>query len=220
MNPKGTFKIARIRLITLAAVAALHITLITSVAFHIKTGNAGKAPEPLAGVMRLIDVQEDNPLPPPPPPPEIIPDTPVTNTLETIAEYMIEAEEITPPVLGAPGGAPGGVPGRGQGGGEIVYLSQSMISNPPVFPEEEIRRNVRYPPIAQRAGITGTAFLELFIDRQGNIQRIEVIRENPPNYGFGEAAVNAFRGIRAIPAEADGETVAVRYRYNISFTLK
>jgi protein TonB len=33
-------------------------------------------------------------------------------------------------------------------------------------------------------------------------------------------AVNAFKGIQAIPAEANGTQVGVRYRYPIRFTIR
>ena len=221
MNRSGTFSIARVRMIAFIAVGILHVTLITSVAFHIKTTTEAKEAEPVAGVMRLLDVQEDYSMPPPPPPPEIIPDTPVTNTLDAVAEYMIESDVITAPVLGAPGGRPGGVAGSyGTGDGPIDYLPQRMISQVPELPEDQIRRNTVYPAIAQRSGIEGTVYLELFIDRLGNVRNVSILRENPSDRGFGEAAVNAFRGIHGKPAEANGEPVAVRFRYVLRFTLR
>ena len=103
---------------------------------------------------------------------------------------------------------------------QIEYLPQHRITQVPVLPEDEIRRATVYPPIAQRSNIEGVVYLELFIDRQGNVQNVRILRENPPGRGFGEAAVRAFRGIRGKPAESDGVPVAVRYRYNINFTLR
>ena len=63
-------------------------------------------------------------------------------------------------------------------------------------------------------------YLELFIDRQGVVRDARVLRENPPDRGFGEAAINAFKKIRGKPAEANGVPVAVRFRYNLKFQLK
>jgi protein TonB len=89
------------------------------------------------------------------------------------------------------------------------------------MPEDQIARNTVYPPIAQRSGIEGRVILELFIDRHGVIRDISILQETPLNRGFGEAAVNAFRGISAAkPAEANGVPVATRYRYPFRFTLR
>jgi len=148
---------------------------------------------------------------------------------ELIAETMIETDQTPPPaVLGGAGdgsgvrtgtGTSGGVPG-GTGTEQIVYLPQHMITRLPELPENRILRNIVYPPIARRSNIEGSVYLELFIDRQGNIRQIKILRENPAGRGFGEAAVNAFNGIKGKPAELNSEPVAVRYRYSINFTLK
>ena len=206
-SPDG-FAFARIRLFLFAGVAVLHIALILLVAFNIET--IVRTPEPVAGVMKLVDLEEEIP-----PPPEL-PPIPRTNTQESIAENVIETDEEPPPVT-APVSGPVQqyvVPEQ------VEYLQQHLITQVPVFPENEIRRNTVHPPIAQRSNIEGTVYLALFIDREGNIRDIRILRENPPDYGFGEAAVNAFRGVRVKPAEANGVPVAVQYRYNISFTLR
>jgi protein TonB len=209
MTSSGGFESARLRVIIFAGVTVLHIMLILLVAFNIET--VVKQPEPVAGVMKLVDLQEEIPPPPPEEPP-----VPRTDTQEPIAENIIETDEEPPPVT-APINAPVQqyvVPEQ------VEYMPQHMITQVPVFPEDEIRRNTVYPPIARRSNIEGTVYLALFIDREGNIRDVRVLRENPPDRGFGEAAVNAFNGIRAKPAEANGVPVAVQYRYNISFTLR
>ena len=208
MTNEGGFGLARMRAFIFAGVAVLHITLILLVAFNIET--IVKAPEPVAGVMKLVDLEEEIP-----PPPEI-PLIPQTNTQESIAENVIETDEEPPPYT-APVSGPVQQYIEPE---QVEYLQQHLITQIPVFPENEIRRNTVHPPIAQRSNIEGTVYLALFIDREGNIRDIRVLRENPPDYGFGEAAVNAFRGVRAKPAEANGVPVAVQYRYNISFTLR
>ena len=198
------FRITWVRPLLFAAVAALHIIVIVFVAFNMDT--VMQSEEPGAGVMKLVDVEEDIP-----PPPVKLPDTPFTNTLESVAESMIEADVITPPIIGYTAPAP--VPDQ------IVYLQQHMISVLPVLPEDQIVRATVYPPIAQRSNIEGMVYLELFIDRQGNIRDVKIMKETPLNRGFGEAAVNALKGIRGKPAEANGEPVAVRYRYIFNFKL-
>ncbi|MBQ6779669.1 MAG: energy transducer TonB [Treponema sp.] len=59
--------------------------------------------------------------------------------------------------------------------------------------------------------------LELFIDKNGAIKNIKVLKD--PGHGFAEAAVAALTGITCIPAKANEKNCAVRYRYPIKFTL-
>jgi len=103
---------------------------------------------------------------------------------------------------------------------EIIYLQQYLVTALAVLPEKEIINAAVYPSIALRSGIEGTAFLDLFIDQYGNIREITILRESPPGRGFGEAAVNAFKGFKAKPAEVDGTPVAARLRFNFTFKIK
>jgi protein TonB len=192
----------------------LHLCLLTFVVFPAAKKMSNEVPS--AVIIRLVDIDEE---PPPPPvyrepPPEFS-----ANTVEAIAENIIEVDEVPDQIV---------VQG-------VIYLYETVevrnevpdyllmgqVSTLPMLPEDQIRRNIVYPRIALSSGIEGTVYLELFIDAQGNIQRITILSENPANRGFGEAAVNALNGIKAIkPAEADGKSVGVRYRYPIRFTIR
>ena len=209
-NTGGSLNIGRIRLIVFAAASALHIIIILNVAISMKT--VVKEAEPVAGIMKLVDVQEQLRLQPPPERPPELPE----ETQSAIAETMIETTETPPPVSPFVYG-----PVQERASPEqIDYLPQHRITLLPVLPEDEIVRAMVYPPIAQRSNIEGTVFLEIFIDRQGIVRDVRVLRENPPDRGFGEAAVKAFKGIKGKPAEANGVPVAVRYRYSLRFQLK
>jgi protein TonB len=209
---KGSWE-NRTRLVLFILAAALHGALLYFVVFRI--AETPVRAEPAAGVIRLVDVQEE--LPPPPPPPPRDPPPVVQNTVEAVAETMIETDEVpedivisTEPVQAVPAA----------GEAVIDYLPMSKISVLPKFDEERIRRATVYPPIALRANIEGVVYLELFVDSRGEIREIRVLRETPENRGFGEAAVNAFRGIRGEPAQSNGQTVAVRFRYPVRFTIR
>jgi protein TonB len=204
MNKNEHINMFRLRLLVFAAAVLLHIVVILFAAFRMETASTQE--EPLAGVMKLMDLQEEAPPPPPEKPPEL-----PQLSQEAVAETIIETDEIPPPVQAAESVL---LPEQ------IDYLPQHKISAVPVLPEDQIRQATVYPPIARRSGIEGSVFLELFIDHQGNVRQVRILRETPEGRGFGEAAVNAFRGIRGKPAESNGVPVAVRYRYNITFTLK
>jgi protein TonB len=101
------------------------------------------------------------------------------------------------------------------------YLPQSRISRLPVFSDDELRNAVIYPEQARRRGIEGEVTLELFIDRQGLVRQVTILREEPQGRGFGEAAVKAFQGrsCREPARGAGGNPINVRYRYPVRFKL-
>ena len=101
---------------------------------------------------------------------------------------------------------------------ELEYLPQHMISEMPVIPIKQLNSRKVYPPLANKQGIEGTVFLELYIDQNGNIRNIVILKD--PGYGFGEAAVKALKGLKCIPAKTNGVPVAVRIRYPVRFKLK
>ncbi|MCR5046098.1 MAG: energy transducer TonB [Treponema sp.] len=100
---------------------------------------------------------------------------------------------------------------------ESAFLPQHKISSVPVIPIREVLSKIEYPPMALRQGIEAIVYLELFIDSNGLIKNIKVLKD--PGHGFAQAAVTALTGIVCIPANANGKNCAVRYRYPIKFTL-
>ena len=189
-----------LRILLLAAVCVLHITLLLFLVVKAKGGPAQDLGE-MASVMKLLDLDEE-----PPPPEEELP------MVEAIAETMIETDIAPLQTVVAPGTLNLNI--------QDDYLPQFRLSVPPKMDEREIASALVYPPIAQRSGIEGRVILELFIDRNGVVRNVVILQENPPERGFGEAAVKAFMGMRGVPAQANGEAVSCRYRYPVRFVLK
>jgi protein TonB len=206
------------RLILFVAVAALHIVFILFFVIQVAAVPV-EAVEETAMVMKLTDLAEEEPTAPPPyvPPPPQEYTEPVANTVEAVAETMIETDEEPEQIV-----VSGIVASRGESGefGDGDYLPMHLVSVAPVFSEREIRDRLIYPPIALRAKIEGIVYLELFVDRHGQVQRVTALRETPENRGFAEAAVKAFEGIRGSPARANGVAVGVRYRYPVRFVIR
>ena len=196
------FTLEKIRLFLFVAVAVIHVIVIVYVGFNAETNL--EVHEPGTKIMKLVDIEEEMP-------PEETPSI----VQPALAENMIETDIQPPPVSTNITGPVSPI----QSTGDTDYLPQHKISVLPILPEDQIVRATVYPPIAQRSNIEGVVYLELFIDRQGNVRDVRILRENPPDRGFGNAALNAFKGIRGKPAESNGESVAVRYRYNINFRL-
>ncbi|MFH1761672.1 MAG: TonB family protein [bacterium] len=76
----------------------------------------------------------------------------------------------------------------------------NLISVPPVL----------YPPRAEDDQVEGEAVLELIVNEAGRVFSARVIRETPPGYGFGQAAVKAYlNGVFSVPKSGG---VPVKYR--------
>lgn len=154
-------------------------------------------------IFKLVDVQE---FVPPPPEPKIIEqkvevkEQPKASEKIEVTEEKVEEEpkkeEIDP---------------------DAEYIPQQKISKVPVFPVKNILSKLEYPKMAKKQGIEGVVLLELFIDKNGKIQKIKVLKD--PGNGFAEAAVSAFTGINCVPALINGTPCAVRYRYPVRFKL-
>lgn len=207
-----------VRLALFIGAAVFHLLVLL---FFAVTANTAAPPsEQAVPVMKLADFEEE--VPPPEPPPL------VQETADALvpAEIMIETAEPPAAAPDAQAADPGaqilspGPPAPPAAGEEETYLPMHKISVPPVFSERDILSALVYPRIALHSDIEGTVYLELFVNRRGEVTQIKVLREIPPDRGFGEAAANAFRGIRGTPAEANGVPVGVRYRYPVRFTIK
>ena len=187
----------------LAGVITIHLVLLVTVSITTRVQEERED----TTVFKLVDVSEF--VPPPPEDPEPLP--PVENApvvSDGPAEIVIESETELPPVTSAPAEATA----------VIEYLPQHRISKAPVVPTDQVLGAIDYPPLANRQGIEGVVYLELFVDATGAIRRIDILRD--PGYGLGEAAVAAFTGILCTPAESNGVPVAVRYRYPVRFSLR
>jgi protein TonB len=192
----------RMRLALVAGVAAFHLLLIFFLAFSMDI--AKQPPPEYANLMKLVDITEYIPAPPPQ---ERVQEE---ASVESIAETMIETD--TPPDQN--------VLASGVFLNTENYMPMHRLSRTPLFDEDAIIADLVYPPIAQRSGIEGRVILELFVDRNGMVQRIDILREDPEGRGFGEAAVRAFTGRKGQPAIANGQPVSARYRYPVTFRIK
>lgn len=74
-----------------------------------------------------------------------------------------------------------------------------------------------YPDGAFAAGIKGSVNLGLFVDDLGASQQVKVLSEDPPGYGFGEAALEAVRSWVWHPAEINGMIVGEDWKVHLVF---
>lgn len=89
----------------------------------------------------------------------------------------------------------------------------------PIGGFEAIQRNVIYPEIAQEAGIEGTVVVQAFVDKKGIVQDC-VILKGVPNTGLDEAAIDAIKMTRFIPAMQRDRKVGVYISIPVIFKLR
>lgn len=198
------------KVIAFSIAALVHVVLILTIT--ISTGAKEKRKD--NSIFKMVDVQEY--IPPEPvkkiekvsPPKKILQETQIeVVNQDDIADEIILTEKEVVEVEVASTVA------------EVIdYLPQHKISDPPGIPTKEILKNIIYPVLANKQKIEGVVYLELYIDKTGTIRNINVLKD--PGYGLAEAAVNAISGLRCSPALANGEAVAVRFRYPVRFKLK
>ncbi len=77
----------------------------------------------------------------------------------------------------------------------------------------------KYPEVAQEAGIEGTVHVQVFVDKKGRVQKVNILK-GIPNTGLDEAAVEAIRKTRFKPAKQRERPVGVWITFPVVFKLK
>jgi periplasmic protein TonB len=149
---------------------------------------------------------------------------------------MIKEEEAPPPMPaggGVVGGVPGGIPGGQLGGviGGIVNSTSSLAAIPkfvPVTPQRvRISQGVTkgllihrveptYPPLARQARVQGEVVLSAVIDREGNIQNLQLISGHPM---LVPSAITAVKQWHYKPYLLNGQPVEVETTITVIFAL-
>lgn len=84
-----------------------------------------------------------------------------------------------------------------------------FIGPQPFFGSESGFMGFHYPPAeTARVQVDGMVELKMKIDATGNLQEMNVVSEEPPFLGFGDAALADFKNAKFIPAFRDGKPVA------------
>src|SRR5437667_1623513 len=84
-----------------------------------------------------------------------------------------------------------------------------FIEPQPFFGDDSGFTGFHYPPADKaRVPVDGMVELKLKIDATGNLQETNVVSEEPPFLGFGDAALSDFKNAKFIPAFRDSKPVA------------
>lgn len=95
----------------------------------------------------------------------------------------------------------------------------AIAKNSPVIRESMAvlsRATPSYPSRAERRGIKGFVEIVYKVSAQGNAKDIEILREEPQDFGFAEASVDALKKYRFKPETEDGNPI-ISGPHNIRF---
>ena len=94
--------------------------------------------------------------------------------------------------------------------------SDFIDPQPYVGPDSKFT-GLHYPETGSTVAITGVVEAELNVDAKGNLKNIEVLSEEPPLLGFGDAARTDFDGAKFIPAFRAGQPVESKVKIPIYY---
>lgn len=80
-----------------------------------------------------------------------------------------------------------------------------------------ILQNLEYPDIAKRAGIQGTVVIYAFVDKKGNVAKVEIAKDI--GAGCGEAAAKAVMMVKFKPGKQRAKAVKCRVAVPVRFKL-
>ncbi len=106
--------------------------------------------------------------------------------------------------------------GTGAGIGSLVYEPGQTDSDARISGADQ---PPRYPPRAEREGVTGYVDLLFVVNESGFATQITVLREDPPGYGFAAAAIESVRKLRFQPALIQRTPVKQKVRRRVNFEL-
>lgn len=141
------------------------------------------------------------------PPPPARPSVPIESESEDLAD------DVTLDEFDLAGFDPWAAPPPPPEGPQVKFIP---YDDPP---KPLSRISPRYPDIAQEAGIEGTVVIQVFIDKKGRVQQMQVLK-GIPNTGLDEAAMEAIRKTRFTPAKQRDRPVGVWISIPVNFRLK
>ena len=84
---------------------------------------------------------------------------------------------------------------------------QPYVAPQPYVDQDSKFTGLHYPETGSTVAVTGVVELALNVDAKGNLKNIQVLSEQPPLLGFGDAALTDFDGAKFIPAFRNGQPV-------------
>ncbi len=100
---------------------------------------------------------------------------------------------------------------------EELKKESDFIDPQPFVGQDSKFTGVHYPETGTTVQVTGVVELALNVDAQGNLKKMEVVSEEPPLLGFGDAAISDFTGAGFIPAFRNGQPVESNVKLHVYY---
>ena len=88
-----------------------------------------------------------------------------------------------------------------------VDKESDFIDPQPYVGQDSNFTGLHYPETGSTVAVTGVVELALNVDAKGNLTNLQVLSEEPPLLGFGDAALSDFSDAKFIPAFRNGQPV-------------
>jgi TonB family protein len=88
-----------------------------------------------------------------------------------------------------------------------VDKETDFIDPQPYVGQDSKFTGTHYPEVPTTVSLTGAVELAVEVDAAGNLKSMQVVSEEPPYLGFGQAALSDFNGAKFIPAFRNGKPV-------------
>ncbi|SRR5690606_1377610 len=213
-NPKADLRRLYKRIFEVSLIASLVFLIIAFKFFpDIETKEAiVEGPQELFNVEDIQQTKQEN-RPPPPPKPPIPIEAPSDDVLEDIEIGDTEID------LSEQMEAPPPPPKEEKKVEEEPQYFVAVEEMPePIGGIQAIQSKIVYPEIAKRAGVEGKVYVLAFVNEQGDVTKVEIIRGL--GAGLDEAALNAVKQTKFKPGKQRGKPVKVQVSIPIVFKLQ
>ncbi len=216
-NPKADLRLKYRRIFEISMILSLAVFIISFKYFPSvkKEIIVKEGPQELVNV-EDVEVTKQETAPPPPPKPPIPIEAPseddVLEDIEIDDTELDVAEEVTAPPPPPP-----------QKEEEEEEVEPSFFIAVEDMPEPiggiaGIQSRIVYPEIAKRAGVQGRVYVRAFVDENGNVQKVELMKGI--GAGCDEAAMEAVKKTKFKPGKQRGKPVKVQVSIPILFKLQ
>ena len=128
------------------------------------------------------------------------------------------------PLTEMPAQLPGDIP---VGQNTEIVIPEPIIQLPPgdfvpfeVAPVAISKIQPVYPELARRAGVEGIVSVRVWVDQEGKVREVRILKSSGSDVGFEEAAVAAVKQWTFSPAIQNGRAVAVWTGIRITFKVR
>ena len=100
---------------------------------------------------------------------------------------------------------------------EDPYKPFAEVPPEPVGGFEAIYKKIKYPDLAQKAGVQGKVYLLVFINEKGSVDDVKVVKGI--GAGCDEAAITAIKGTQFSPGKDKGVPIKTKLSMPVTFKL-